>query len=73
MNMNITEAAVTELRANNEQDIQFYRLSVQPGGCSGFKYSLIMEDAAADDLGHELECVLVLIGEVLRGEGELGG
>ena len=49
MNMNITEAAVTELRANNEQDIQFYRLSVQPGGCSGFKYSLIMEDAAADD------------------------
>ncbi len=25
------------------------RVSVQPGGCSGFKYSLLIEDAAADD------------------------
>lgn len=25
------------------------RVSVQPGGCSGFKYSLVIEDRAAED------------------------
>ena len=25
------------------------RVAVQPGGCSGFKYSMLIEDAAADD------------------------
>lgn len=25
------------------------RVSVMPGGCSGFKYGLVIEDAAADD------------------------
>lgn len=25
------------------------RVSVQPGGCSGFKYGLLIEDQAADD------------------------
>src|SRR3984893_6243121 len=25
------------------------RVSVQPGGCSGFQYSLVIEDRAADD------------------------
>ena len=25
------------------------RVSVQPGGCSGFKYSLVIEDKAAED------------------------
>ncbi len=25
------------------------RVSVQPGGCSGFKYSLLIEDQSADD------------------------
>jgi iron-sulfur cluster assembly protein len=25
------------------------RVSVQPGGCSGFKYGLLIEDTAADD------------------------
>ena len=32
------------------------RVSVQPGGCSGFKYGLLIEDAAAEDdlvLEHE--------------------
>lgn len=32
------------------------RVSVQPGGCSGFKYSLLIEDAGAEDdyvLKHE--------------------
>ena len=34
---------------------------------------LLLRVLVADDLGHELECVLILIGEVLRGEGEFGG
>lgn len=30
-------------------DMGGLRVSVQPGGCSGFKYSLLIEDQAADD------------------------
>jgi len=37
-------------------DVGGLRVSVQPGGCSGFKYSLLIEDAPAEDdfvLSHE--------------------
>lgn len=30
-------------------DVGGLRVSVQPGGCSGFKYGLLIEDAPADD------------------------
>ncbi len=30
-------------------DVGGLRVSVQPGGCSGFKYALLIEDQAADD------------------------
>ena len=30
-------------------DVGGLRVSVQPGGCSGFKYSLLIEDQAGDD------------------------
>jgi iron-sulfur cluster assembly protein len=30
-------------------DVGGLRVSVQPGGCSGFKYSLLIEDQPADD------------------------
>ena len=30
-------------------DVGGLRVSVQPGGCSGFKYGLLIEDQAADD------------------------
>jgi iron-sulfur cluster assembly protein len=30
-------------------DVGGLRVAVQPGGCSGFKYSLLIEDAAAED------------------------
>jgi len=30
-------------------DVGGLRVSVQPGGCSGFKYGLLIEDAAAED------------------------
>ena len=37
-------------------DVGGLRVSVQPGGCSGFKYGLLIEDQAAEDdtvLEHE--------------------
>lgn len=49
MNITITEAAISELRANKEHEIQYYRMGVMPGGCSGFKYTLMLEDAPEDD------------------------
>lgn len=30
-------------------DVGGLRVSVQPGGCSGFKYSLVIEDKSAED------------------------
>ena len=30
-------------------DVGGLRIAVQPGGCSGFKYSLLIEDRPADD------------------------
>jgi iron-sulfur cluster assembly protein len=34
---------------NVTADVGGLRVSVQPGGCSGFKYSLLIEDQAAED------------------------
>lgn len=49
MNINVTDSAVAELRANKEHDVQHYRMGVMPGGCSGFRYTLMLEDAPAED------------------------
>lgn len=49
MNILVTEDAIQELRANKEQDVQYFRIGVLPGGCSGFKYSLALEPEAAED------------------------
>ena len=50
----VTDAAAAEVRKFMEQEgvdpaIGGLRVSVQPGGCSGFKYGLLIEDAPADD------------------------
>jgi iron-sulfur cluster assembly accessory protein len=50
----ITPAAATEVHKfmtaeNVAPEIGGLRISVQPGGCSGFKYSLLIEDKAAED------------------------
>src|SRR5450830_1929910 len=50
----MTPAAVVEVKKfmvaeNVAPDVGGLRVSVQPGGCSGFKYSLLIEDRAADD------------------------
>ena len=52
--LNITDAAVGEVRKflageDVPQDTAGLRIAVLPGGCSGFKYSLNIEDNPADD------------------------
>ena len=65
--LSITPAAAVEVRKFMEAEkvaptVGGLRVSVQPGGCSGFKYSLLIEDQPADDdavLTHEGFNVLV--------------
>src|SRR5437660_3990732 len=50
----ITSAAATEVMKFIDQEgvdptKGGLRVSVQPGGCSGFKYGLLIEDAPAED------------------------
>ena len=52
--LGISPAASTEIQKfmaaeNVSPDVGGLRVAVQPGGCSGFKYSLLIEDASADD------------------------
>lgn len=52
--VDITAAAATEVMKFIDQEgvdpaKGGLRISVQPGGCSGFKYGLLIEDEAADD------------------------
>jgi iron-sulfur cluster assembly accessory protein len=52
--LNITPGAATEVKKFMEAEGVSperggLRVSVQPGGCSGFKYSLVIEDATAED------------------------
>lgn len=50
----VTSVAAAEVRKFMEAeqvspDVGGLRVSVQPGGCSGFKYGLLIEDQPADD------------------------
>lgn len=52
--MTVTPVAGAEVRKFMAQEgvdptVGGLRVSVQPGGCSGFKYGLLIEDAAAED------------------------
>jgi iron-sulfur cluster assembly accessory protein len=52
--LSITPAAAAEVHKfmvaeNVQPDVGGLRVAVQPGGCSGFKYSLLIEDAMAED------------------------
>ena len=54
MAVTMTAAAVVEVRKFMEMEkvspeVGGLRVAVQPGGCSGFKYSLLIEDKPADD------------------------
>lgn len=52
--VSVSPVATTEVKRFMEAEgVSFeqggLRVSVQPGGCSGFKYGLLIEDQAADD------------------------
>ncbi len=52
--LTLTPAACAEVQKfmvaeNVQPDVGGLRVAVQPGGCSGFKYSLLIEDAMAED------------------------
>jgi iron-sulfur cluster assembly accessory protein len=52
--LTVTEKAAVEVKKFMEaegvtSEQGGLRVSVQPGGCSGFKYSLVIEDRNADD------------------------
>ncbi|MCU0623728.1 MAG: iron-sulfur cluster assembly accessory protein [Gemmatimonadaceae bacterium] len=52
--MTLTPNACVEVKKFMQQEnvapeVGGLRVSVQPGGCSGFKYGLLIEDAAAED------------------------
>src|SRR6476659_7363444 len=52
--MTVTSVAGAEVMKFRQQEgvdpaVGGLRVSVQPGGCSGFKYGLLIEDQAADD------------------------
>lgn len=54
INLSLTAAAGVEVRKFIEAEKVSpeeggLRVSIQPGGCSGFKYSLLIEDKPADD------------------------
>src|SRR5688572_2700346 len=54
LDLTVTQLAATEVRRFIEAegvapDRGGLRVSVQPGGCSGFKYGLLIEDAPAED------------------------
>ncbi len=65
--MTLTERAAEEVRkfiAQEQVSVETagLRVSVLPGGCSGFKYSLNIEERALeDDLVHDLQGVRVFI------------
>src|SRR4051812_13477882 len=52
--LTVTEVAGVEVKKFMEMEkvspaTGGLRVSIQPGGCSGFKYSLVIEDAPAED------------------------
>ncbi len=54
LTMTVTPVATTEVKRFMEAEGVTpeqggLRVSVQPGGCSGFKYGLLIEDASAED------------------------
>jgi iron-sulfur cluster assembly protein len=54
LTMTVTPVATTEVKRFMEQEgvsaeAGGLRVSVQPGGCSGFRYGLLIEEKAADD------------------------
>ena len=48
--LNVTDKAAEKIKALMEQEKKLgLRISVQPGGCSGYKYGMELEDKSTDD------------------------
>jgi iron-sulfur cluster assembly accessory protein len=49
MEITVTIEALKILREVKERDTQYIRMGILPGGCSGFQYTLHLEDAIDED------------------------
>jgi len=50
MNIQVTPSALSELETALEREkCSYVRISVMPGGCSGFRYSMGIEEASNED------------------------
>lgn len=50
MNIQVTNSALVELQTALEREqCGYVRISVMPGGCSGFKYSMMVEETTSED------------------------
>jgi len=49
MMITVSEMALEKIREVKEKEIQNVRLGVLPGGCSGFQYTMHLEDDVEDD------------------------
>ena len=63
--INLTQTAAQKVRALLEQEGNsefFLRVAVQPGGCSGLRYSLYFDDRALDgDIENQTDGVMVRV------------
>lgn len=49
-NITFTKVALEEMKKYADEDnVQYFRISVMPGGCSGFKYNFTMEKGSEQD------------------------
>ena len=62
MQLKITPAAVTELRAGGVNADTYLRLAVVPGGCAGMSYNMFVDDALneGDQLVYQAEDIRVI-------------
>lgn len=66
--MTLSDAAVEKIReltvANDDASQQALRVSVRGGGCSGFQYSLALDQAKEDDHVFKHEGIAVVVDKV---------
>lgn len=66
--LNLTPAAAAKVKDFAEQNAEFqgkaFRVFVEGGGCSGFRYAFVFDDRAPDDATWEVEGVEVALDPV---------
>ncbi len=66
MNLSLTDAAAQKVKGILEQEKESIpqgglRIYVQGGGCSGFSYGMVLDEATNEDQTFELEGVKVIV------------